>query len=152
MIARPFSQRLHDAHTYIQKRFLPARCLPPLQDNRLPCVDLFMKEMFNVWDAHELMLKVIPKLEHENDGLIFTVDACPYYPGTCEHIFKWKPIHLNSIDFNISKTSEKNVYQLSAVCNTPFSKMIIQDELLSKEYLDKGGVVECVFDRKKSDH
>ena len=110
-----------------------------------------MKEMFNVWDAHELILKVIPKLEHENDGLIFTVDACPYYPGTCEHIFKWKPIHLNSIDFNLIKTSEKNVYLLSAVCNTPFSKLIIEDELLGKEYLDKGGVVECVFDRNKSD-
>lgn len=63
-----------------------------------------MKEMFNVWDAKELMTKVVPRLEHENDGLIFTADACPYYAGTCEQIFKWKPLHLNSIDFNLKPT------------------------------------------------
>jgi mRNA guanylyltransferase len=38
-------------------------------------------------------------LVHENDGLIFTVDKCPYYPGTCKEIIKWKPPHMNTIDF-----------------------------------------------------
>lgn len=63
--------------------------------------------MFNVWDAHELFPKLLQtkKLEHDNDGLIFTVDDCPYYPGTCEQIFKWKPIELNSIDFKLVKTN-----------------------------------------------
>lgn len=44
------------------------------------------------------------KLMHENDGLIFTVDECPYYPGTCEQIWKWKPIEQNSIDFVLRAT------------------------------------------------
>jgi hypothetical protein len=38
-------------------------------------------------------------LVHENDGLIFTVDECPYYPGTCQEIVKWKPPNMNTIDF-----------------------------------------------------
>lgn len=42
-------------------------------------------------------------LLHENDGLIFTVDKCPYYPGTCMHVLKWKPLHMNTIDFLFKK-------------------------------------------------
>jgi mRNA guanylyltransferase len=38
-------------------------------------------------------------LVHENDGLIYTVNECPYYPGTCDEIMKWKPSHMNTIDF-----------------------------------------------------
>ena len=63
--------------------------------------------MFNVWDAHVIFDLIKNKLEHENDGLIFTIDAAPYYMGSCHHILKWKPEHLNTIDFNafpISKT------------------------------------------------
>ena len=55
--------------------------------------------MFNVWDAHVIFDNIMPKLEHENDGIIFTVDAAPYYMGQCNHILKWKPEHLNTIDF-----------------------------------------------------
>ena len=59
-----------------------------------------MKEMFNIWDASVIFdLINRKKLEHDNDGLIFTVDAAPYYMGQCDHILKWKPLSLNSIDF-----------------------------------------------------
>jgi mRNA guanylyltransferase len=47
-------------------------------------------------------------LLHENDGLIFTIDACPYYPGTCEEIVKWKPPHMNTIDFDLRKLGGKD--------------------------------------------
>lgn len=61
-----------------------------------------MKDMFEVWETPRL-LKMIDEqrgvLIHENDGLIFTLDACPYYPGTCNEIIKWKPVHMNTIDF-----------------------------------------------------
>jgi len=58
-----------------------------------------MKDMFNVQDAEAIFNKIHPKLKHENDGLIFTLNACPYYPGTCEEILKWKPKDLNTVDF-----------------------------------------------------
>ena len=97
----PFTSRLVDADAYIRNRFTKAR----IQQSHMPAIasvpkiDLFMKEMFRVQDAHVLFDHILPKLEHENDGLIFTVDAAPYYMGVCPHIWKWKPMHLNTIDF-----------------------------------------------------
>lgn len=81
----PFNQRLHETNQYVLKRFLPARQLPHLKNERFKFIDVFMKEMFNIWDAHYLLSHLIDakRLEHENDGLIFTIDECPYYPGTC---------------------------------------------------------------------
>lgn len=46
---------------------------------------------------------IVPKLPHENDGLIYTKNYCPYYPGTCPEIMKWKPKELNSVDFILKK-------------------------------------------------
>ena len=60
---------------------------------------IFMKDMFEVWHVPFIFDKIIPKLKHENDGLIFTLDKCPYYPQTCDEIIKWKPRSLNTIDF-----------------------------------------------------
>jgi hypothetical protein len=93
---------------------LPARSLPPIQKERLSYIDIYMKEMFNVWDAHFLLSHLIDqnKLEHENDGLIFTVDECPYYPGTCFEILKWKPQEKNSVDFKLGQTKNSNIFTL----------------------------------------
>jgi hypothetical protein len=63
--------------------------------------------MFYVWDMPHIIEKIFKKLEHENDGLIFTEDLCPYYPGTCKSIYKWKPPHLNSIDFKLLKAPQE---------------------------------------------
>jgi hypothetical protein len=46
-------------------------------------VEIFMKEVFRAGDVRGICEKIIPKLPHENDGLIFTMDAYPYFPGTC---------------------------------------------------------------------
>lgn len=105
-LALPFDVRLLTADAYIESRISMMRMLVKKGYVRhgsieLPKIDIFMKEMFSVWDAKVIFDKILNKLQHENDGLIFTVKACPYYPGTCEHIFKWKPMHLNTIDFNV---------------------------------------------------
>mmetsp|Transcript_43301 Transcript_43301/g.57296 ORF Transcript_43301/g.57296 Transcript_43301/m.57296 type:complete len:229 (+) Transcript_43301:526-1212(+) len=103
----PFSKRLLAADGYIRTRFTKARLLKNQtpthnqQESAVPKFELFMKEMFHVQDAHVLFEHILPRLEHENDGLIFTVDAAPYYMGVCPHIWKWKPMHLNTIDFNV---------------------------------------------------
>jgi hypothetical protein len=79
-------------------------------------IDIFMKDMFEVADVEGIFQYVIPKLQHENDGLIFTMNCCPYYPGTCQEILKWKPTELNTIDFEIkplpSSTNSRNIWGL----------------------------------------
>lgn len=46
-----FHKRLHAANQYIAQRFLPGRNMQPKLE-KLPPIDVFMKEMFHVWDAH----------------------------------------------------------------------------------------------------
>lgn len=63
-----------------------------------------MKDVFEVWDTPNLLNLIESKngvLMHENDGLIFTVDRCPYYPNIAPDIIKWKPPILNTIDFEL---------------------------------------------------
>lgn len=47
------------------------------------------------------------KVTHEKDGLIFQPVDEPYKGGTCHNIFKWKPPHLNSIDFKLIVREER---------------------------------------------
>jgi len=60
-----------------------------------------MKDVFKACDTPTIFSHLIPKLPHENDGIIFTKNKCPYYPGTCSEILKWKEKHLNTIDFTL---------------------------------------------------
>ena len=75
VIASPFHKRLIDASNYILQRFLPVRGTLT-KPEKLPAIDIYMKEMFHIWDSYQLFEALIEsdKLEHENDGLIFTVD------------------------------------------------------------------------------
>ncbi|KAI5192971.1 mRNA guanylyltransferase [Nematocida minor] len=60
--------------------------------------------MHKSYGLGEVYRQIIPTLEHENDGLIFTCVNYAYRPGTCPAYFKWKPPHLNSADFRIKKS------------------------------------------------
>ena len=124
----------------------------------MPKIDLYMKEMFRIQDAHVLFEHVLPRLEHENDGLIFTVDAAPYYMGTSPHILKWKPMRLNTIDFNARPLSNPNlplVWSLHCQKNELYD-FIVFTEALRTEYLAwLGGnetcVVECNYRKDLGD-
>ena len=76
---------------------------------------LYIKDVFEVWQTDSLF-KLIDqgKLLHENDGLVFTVNDCPYYAGTCQEIVKWKPSHMNTIDFR-AKNHHDDVWSLCTV-------------------------------------
>lgn len=58
-----------------------------------------IKQMYRKEDVPFVLDKVLPDLNHENDGLIFTQVNLPVIHGTCEGIMKWKPKRLNSVDF-----------------------------------------------------
>ncbi|CAG9567481.1 unnamed protein product [Danaus chrysippus] len=63
---------------------------------------VIIKRFWDVRMAHSLLEeKFIRTLHHEPDGLIFQPSELPYTGGPCEHILKWKPSELNSIDFKL---------------------------------------------------
>ena len=160
-----FERRLKNADGYINRRFTKARLMKqesPAQSSftgaPLPKFELFMKEMFRVQDAYVLFEHILPRLEHENDGLIFTVDAAPYYMGVCPHIWKWKPMHLNTIDFNASPIAELStmgeVWALYCTQGELFDFIVLTDQAKRDQYAawrqEKQAecVLECNFDHK----
>ena len=106
-----FRDRLQEAEKYILNNHTVYRLYmelnkvtpeAPPPSSTHPYLMLYMKDMFEVWETPDLFKLIDPEkglLMHENDGLIFTINACPYYPGTCNEIIKWKPPHMNTIDY-----------------------------------------------------
>ncbi len=64
---------------------------------------MYIKDFYELKELRFLKDEVIPRLEHENDGVIFTKDKWGYTPGKTEAILKWKPSHLNTIDFYVKR-------------------------------------------------
>lgn len=65
--------------------------------------DIQLKTMYKPYHMAHLFGEVIPKLPHGNDGLIFTPVEDPYQSGTCQRMLKWKPAHMNSVDFRLDR-------------------------------------------------
>ena len=86
-------------------------------------ITLYMKDYFNFNDVERLneFIKLLP---HHNDGLIINVDDYPYYSGQSCEIFKWKPIEMNTIDFEIKYNKEKSKYLLYVTNNEIDGKTI----------------------------
>ncbi|GIX60679.1 mRNA capping enzyme [Babesia caballi] len=70
----------------------PAKQQPPL--------GIYLKDFFDI--SHILHIEEFAqRLPHISDGLIFTPVRLPYTPGTCPKLLKWKPPHLNTVDFSV---------------------------------------------------
>ena len=64
-------------------------------------IKVYLKDFFLDMNTKFVMKNIVPKLDHGNDGVIFTLNDWPYYPGTWQHIIKWKPAVMNSVDFSL---------------------------------------------------
>ncbi|KAF9014107.1 mRNA capping enzyme [Cyathus striatus] len=60
-----------------------------------------VKQINFSYHVEKVFSEDIPKLQHGNDGLIYTCVNTPYTPGTDINILKWKPPFENSIDFKL---------------------------------------------------
>ncbi|KNC78907.1 mRNA capping enzyme, catalytic domain-containing protein, partial [Sphaeroforma arctica JP610] len=60
---------------------------------------LRIKKFFPIQKAKYIVTEVMPKLTHENDGLILTPVRMRYVSGRFLKLMKWKPPELNSVDF-----------------------------------------------------
>ena len=113
-----------------------------------------MKDMFPLWEVERIFTHIIPNLMHHNDGLILTLNGCPYFPGTCEDILKWKPLEQNTIDFKLQKIQQTNLFGLYSFKSEGKAKTDVLFDLLffrdrqEEEKLWQGQpfIVECHFD------
>ncbi|KAF9246462.1 mRNA capping enzyme [Melanogaster broomeanus] len=72
----------------------------PQMAARIP-FDIKVKDISFSYGIEDVFRLVIPKLQHGNDGLIYTCLETPYVAGTDQNILKWKPPSENSIDFKL---------------------------------------------------
>ena len=96
------------------KLFVPGTQVTNNTNNKI--ITLYMKDYYHFTKVKQLndFIKLLP---HHNDGLIINVDDYPYYSGQSCEIFKWKPIEMNTIDFEIKYNKEKDRYLLFVVGN-----------------------------------
>lgn len=80
-------------------------------DSKFKPFDIIGKPMYKSY-SFDTVLDEISKLKHDNDGLIFTPVDDPYIICSRSNIYKWKPPHLNTVDFLVVKTSDPGVYSL----------------------------------------
>lgn len=85
--------------------------------------DIIGKMMFKSY-AFSDILKNISKLKHENDGLIFTPVNEPYLLFTRSKIFKWKPAHLNTIDFLLKRAEKAFIYTLHCTLSDQQARIV----------------------------
>eukprot|EP00750_Incisomonas_marina_P002094 INCI1206.1.p1 GENE.INCI1206.1~~INCI1206.1.p1 ORF type:complete len:833 (+),score=170.98 INCI1206.1:246-2744(+) len=118
---------------------------------------IMMKEMFRVnvpGTTEHLLNHVVGLLQHENDGLIFTPNTMKYRAGTTYEILKWKPKHLNSIDFMLQLCYRGNDPEGRFTIN-----MLAENSRNVKRFIDwidvptefrgrlrANMIVECTFD------
>ena len=95
-------------------------------------------------------------MPHESDGLIFTPVEPPYQPGACAELLKWKPAHLNSIDFTVSLVSPPDappVFTLSVGDRgqlETWPEPLVWESDTERDMLvqHSGKIIECTLDRR----
>eukprot|EP00914_Ancora_sagittata_P020132 GHVO01039907.1.p2 GENE.GHVO01039907.1~~GHVO01039907.1.p2 ORF type:complete len:455 (+),score=98.03 GHVO01039907.1:53-1417(+) len=61
-------------------------------------LEIYIKDFFEIWDI-PCIQNFSDRLPHLSDGIIFTPVDAPYCAGTCKKLIKWKPPHMNTVDF-----------------------------------------------------
>ena len=123
-------------------------------------ISIYMKDYFN-FNQVETIDKLKKYLPHHNDGIIINVDDYPYYSGQSCEIYKWKPLEMNTIDFEVKYNEKIKRYILytegknglipvEILCfaskeeknnfTQNFNKIIVDGE--------KKNLVECFYDNK----
>ncbi|KAJ2944534.1 hypothetical protein O0L34_g3880 [Tuta absoluta] len=113
-----------------------------------------LKQFWELPMAHQLLGEKFAKtLSHEPDGLIFQPSKEPYVPGRCDDVLKWKPSHMNSVDFKLKIVTEggqgilptKVGHLYVGQLDRPFAVMKVSKDV--KHLNNK--IIECKFENNQ---
>ncbi|XP_072936769.1 mRNA-capping enzyme [Epargyreus clarus] len=117
----------------------------------------FSVQLKQFWAASRaralLQDKFARTLTHEPDGLIFQPSKDPYKAGRCDHVLKWKPPCLNSVDFRLKIVREDRAGMLPTRVGhlyvgqkkDPFGTILISSKLKNMD----NKIIECKFENNK---
>lgn len=112
------------------------------------------KDFWDVTTAAGLLGdKFARQLSHEPDGLVFQPSRDPYIAGRCDHVLKWKPLNMNSVDFRLKLVREGGEgvvprrigYLYVGQLDRPFGKIKYSGAI--KELNNK--IVECKYENSQ---
>ena len=124
-----------------------------MYDNKIDKADepfsIRCKPFYDITKTEKLLNQSNFQVSHDLDGLVFQKFYSPYKGGSNSDVLKWKPPHLNSIDFKLSVTTQTmpgcppQVLFLLYVSGeqNPFSMMEREKKLMEHD----GKIVECSF-------
>lgn len=95
--------------------------------------------------AFKQILDNLSLLSHKNDGLIFTPINSAYEFYTRSQILKWKPPHLQTIDFIVESSEIPFIYNLLCVFEGRQMEQMYTQEITKKE---KISLLSCKTNRK----
>ncbi|XP_019851711.1 PREDICTED: mRNA-capping enzyme-like isoform X3 [Amphimedon queenslandica] len=112
------------------------------------------KQFWDVSESRMILESYVPKLTHENDGLIYNPTNQPYKPGQCKDLLIWKPpkvnFHLNIITekkFGMLEEKKAQLLVGSERCEKIFSYLDLQVNKDAKKHSKK--IIECSFVNNK---
>lgn len=105
-----YNSRLVINNNLLERLQFADKLIRTLKNENFYSFGLSIKKMYKSYGFAEAYI-TRDTLTHECDGLMFTRVNAPYVFGTCNTLYKWKPPHLNTIDFEM-RNEEKNVYSL----------------------------------------
>ncbi|XP_050072947.1 mRNA-capping enzyme [Anopheles maculipalpis] len=122
-------------------------------DRRSEPFGVRLKEFWDIGKSQSLLgPKFKQALSHEPDGLIYQPSLDPYESGVCPRVLKWKPHHMNSIDFRLVIKKENKLGMLPGKVgllyvggmDQSFSEIKLTSELLKLN----NKIIECKFDKE----
>ena len=118
-------------------------------------IELYMKDYFTL-DNVKALYPLTSRLPHHNDGIIINTDDYPYYSGQSTEIFKWKPVDMNTIDFEVEYNEKVNGYELKVKDRMEMptvAMLFFSGEDNTKKAFDEGfiqnisNIAECFYDK-----
>uniref|UniRef100_A0A182R1A0 mRNA-capping enzyme n=1 Tax=Anopheles farauti TaxID=69004 RepID=A0A182R1A0_9DIPT len=149
---RFFPERLN----LIEHELIEARTRAIQQQKLNRASEPFGVRLKQFWDITQSQALLGPKftqmLGHEPDGLIYQPSIDPYESGVCLRVLKWKPHHMNSIDFRLVIREETQVGMLRGTIGhlyvggmeQPYAQIRLTKEL--RKLNNK--IIECKYDRE----